>query len=892
MRKFTLIALSVAILAVVVYWFFNGSSCSDFIARKYFKTSESAKGRPDKPDIATYRNYVQTVDPQERRVPVERLFEVQKQIRANQVHKAEPMLWEQIPTSMGGRTRTLAWDVNDYEQNKVWAGSVTGGLWYNENIHDGNSVWIPVADFWPTLAVSSIAFDPNNSQVMYVGTGEAETAVITYRDSGGRGAGVMKSSDGGVTWNQLEATSDFYYITDLVVRNEDELTVIYAGVTSGIYMGEEHNAPANGLFRSDDGGETWEQVLPETDGSGVSPVSDIEVAANGRMYVGTMNNLNGDKGSELFYSDNGTVGSWTRYTEMVDVILNDPNYNLKGRVKISSSLSNPNTVYAVFAAGSAASTSMSFPTWHGRYIMKTIDGGLNWVEVNIPNGGGNQWAYLAWHALTIQVDPNNPDVIWAGGLDMNRSDDGGQTWSTKSNWADMYYGGGDKYVHADQHAVAYMPGSSDVAVFASDGGVFYTSNASAENVVFDDHNKNYNTLQFYSGKISPFAGDVAVIGGLQDNGSLLFNGDPLSPAVMVSGGDGGFCYFDPNIQGAYISSVYENQYRVFKNSESTFYINEYSSGTFISPFAVNFNEKRLYANAMTFDGDNVDKLLVITDFYDYSFNGQQIDAGTGSTVPYSYIYASPYSTTHDVLYIGTSAGNLFKLNIDDVVNEVNDITGDNFPNGYISSINMADNEDTLIVTFSNYGVQSLWLTVNGGTTWQDVEGNLPDIPVRFAIFHPNNSRQMMLATESGVWQTSDVFAENVEWVINDGLPYVRTDMLDVRIVDNVVLAASHGRGLFTSVWEVESLNTSEKTPIQPLTVYPNPVKSGKQFSVQHSVSGAYEIIISTIDGRIVFRQTNRAQSNGIISFAAPTPGNYIVAMVSGGKKYQSNIVVY
>lgn len=891
MRKFTVILLSAAILAGVVYWFFNGSSYSDFIARKYLKMSESAKGRPDKPDIATFRNYIQTVDPQERRVPVERLYEVQKQIRANQVRKAEPMIWEQIPTAMGGRTRALAWDVNDAEHNKVWAGSVSGGLWYNEDIHDGNTEWIPVADFWPTLAVSSIAFDPNNSQVMYVGTGEAETAVITYRESGGRGAGIMKSIDGGITWNQIESTADFYYITDVVVRDETGVSVIYAGVTSGVYMGEEHNAPANGLFRSADGGETWEQVLPETDGTGVSPVSDIELASNGRLYVGTMNNLSGDKGSELFYSDNGTVGSWMRYTEMVDVILNDSEYNLKGRVKIASSFSNPNTVYAVFAAGSAASTSMSFPTWHGRYIMKTIDGGLNWVEVNIPSSGGNQWAYLAWHALIIRVDPNNPDVVWAGGLDMNRSDDGGQNWSKKSDWVGMYYGGGDDYTHADQHAVAYMPGSSDIAIFGTDGGVFYTSNASELNVVFEDHNKNYNTLQFYSGKISPFAGDDAVLGGLQDNGSLLFDGDPLSTSVMVSGGDGGFCFFDPNIQGGYISSVYENQYRVFKNSASTFYINEYSSGTFISPFAANFNDERLYANAMTFGGDNADQLLVITDFYGYSYNGQQIDAGTGSTVPYSYMFLSPYATPDDNLYIGNAVGELFRVTLNTSVSAASDITGANFPDGYISSINMAGGEDTLLVTFSNYGVPSVWLSVNNGMDWVDVEGDLPDIPARFAVFHPQNSRQVMLATESGVWHTTNIFKPNVEWELHTGLPYVRTDMLDVRAADNTVLAATHGRGLFTSVWEKADYSSTTNVVINELKAMPNPVIAGSVLSIKMPVSGRFEMVVLNVDGKLEYRASEFATEGELVQYIPERSGNYIVSIVVGGKKYQSNIIV-
>lgn len=891
MRKYYLFVLIIGVALVIAVFMSNRSDYSGFVKEQFEMMSHIAQARPDKPEIAAFRDYIQTVDPQLRRVPVERLFDVQKQIGANRMVENASMVWEQIPTDMGGRTRSLAWDINDLEHKKVWAGSVSGGLWFNADIHNPESEWQAVADFWPTLAVSSIAFDPNNSQVMYVGTGEAETAIITYRESGGRGAGVMKSTDGGITWNQLESTSDFYYITDLVVRNESGVSVIYAGVTSGVYMGEEHLSANNGLYRSADGGATWEQVLPETDGTGVSPVSDIELASNGRLFVGTMNNLSGDKGSELFYSDAGTAGTWTRYSDMVDVIANDAEYNLKGRVKIASAPSEPNTVYAVFAAGSAANTSLGFPTWHGRYIMKTTDGGVNWSSVNIPDGGSNQWAYLAWHALTIQVDPNNPDVVWAGGLDMNRSDDGGATWDTKSSWVEMYYGGGDAYVHADQHAVEYMPGSSDVAIFATDGGVFYTNSAAAENVVFGDHNKNYNTLQFYSGKISPFAGDMAALGGLQDNGSLLYNGTPLSPNVMVSGGDGGYCYFDPNVQGAYISSVYENQYRVFKNVNNTFYINQYQSGTFTSPFAVNFSRQVLYANAMTFEGNNVDKVLVINDFYG-NYSGEQIDGQTGAEVPYSYMFVSPYTVSGDELYIGTSAGELYKLNIDGTVSDVENITGQNFPEGYISSINMADNSDTLVVTFSNYGVSSVWLTVDAGANWREVEGNLPDVPVRFAVFHPANPHQMMLATESGVWQTSDVFAETVAWELNNGLPYVRTDMLDVRAPDFAVLAATHGRGLFTSVWENEGSNAIVNLAVQQLEVYPNPVRAGSHLTVTLPVIGKGEIVVATIDGKIISRTLNVDNESKTTTFVLPKSGQYVVSMIVGKVSYQTKVVVY
>jgi hypothetical protein len=138
---------------------------------------------------------------------------------------------------------------------------VTGGLWYNTNITSASNSWVPVTDFWPTLAVRCITYDPNAPMTFYVGTGEAETAIITYRESSGLGDGIWKSTDGGQTWNLLNSTTGFAYIPKIVVRNEGGNSVIYAAVVSGLYHGVHQSTPSNGLFRSTDGGSTWTQVL-------------------------------------------------------------------------------------------------------------------------------------------------------------------------------------------------------------------------------------------------------------------------------------------------------------------------------------------------------------------------------------------------------------------------------------------------------------------------------------------------------------------------------------------------------------------------------------------------------------------------------------------------------
>jgi len=129
---------------------------------------EKALGQPN---MAALQDYYQTMDPVERRVPQERLVQAHQQIKEmqaqNQYKNTEGLVWENIPSNMGGRTRSLMWDPNSNTGNRVWAGSVTGGIWYNNDITDANSPWQAVDDFLPSLSISSLTYDPNNTTTFY-----------------------------------------------------------------------------------------------------------------------------------------------------------------------------------------------------------------------------------------------------------------------------------------------------------------------------------------------------------------------------------------------------------------------------------------------------------------------------------------------------------------------------------------------------------------------------------------------------------------------------------------------------------------------------------------------------------------------------------------------------
>lgn len=172
---------------------------------------------------------------------------------------------------------------------------------------------------------------------------------------------------------------------------------------------------------------------------------------------------------------------------------------------------------------------------------------------------------------------------------------------------------------------------------------------------------------------------------------------------------------------------------------------------------------------------------------------------TGMTDWASLICVSPYTVASTTLFLGTEAGKLFKVTNADATPVITDITGSSFPVGSISCVEVGVNENELLVTFFNYGVISVWYTSDGGTSWVNKEGNLPDMPVRWALFNPSNRSEVLLATELGVWSSTDFTNVTPTWATsNSGLANVRVDMLQIRSSDKQVIAATHGRGLFSS----------------------------------------------------------------------------------------------
>jgi hypothetical protein len=757
-----------------------------FNNRPRLERESDEENKTDRPDLAWEQDYLRTLDPALGRPAPERLSPIIAKMQNKSLYPAAPgsslTPWvERGPNNVGGRTRALIFDPNDSTHKKVWAGGATGGLWYNDDITNANSSWIAVNDFWANISVSCIAFDPNNAQIAYVGTGEG------FGSGSGRGEGIWKTLDGGNTWNQITSTKAFYYINDIMVRNEGGQSIVYAAVDGNNYRGVWQGVVNAGLQRSINGGSTWAQVLPivPLQVSNNFVASDIEFDSSNRIWIGTKSNPFGFGGGTILYSDNGT--SWT-ISNTITVTKS------RGRVELACAPSNVNFIYAIIEDVATVKT-----------MIKTTNRGTTWSPMTLPIDADTGIPATdfsrgqAWYDLIMAVDPKNDSIIMVGTIDIFRSTNAGNTWSQISKWSNNnnLSGLSCSLVHADQHAMIFHPDSSSIAIFGNDGGVFYCSSlaTSATNQVIIARNKNYNVTQFYACAMQPESGSNVYLAGAQDNGTQRFITSGINSTTTLSGGDGAFCFIDQTDSKYQISSFVYNSYRLSTNggiSISKILSSDETTGKFINPADYDDNQHILYSCK------NSNSIWRIKNINTIPTSLQTVNID-GMTEQANHIRISPYTTASSTLFVGTDAGDVFKVTNADNINTSFKITGPQFPTGSVSCIETGASENELLVTFSNYGVNSIWYTSNGGQSWVSKEGNLPDMPVRWALFNPQNRNEVLIATELGVWTTTNLNATSPTWTpSNNGMANVRVDMMQIRNADKQVIAATFGRGLFSS----------------------------------------------------------------------------------------------
>jgi hypothetical protein len=766
--KKILIFSSFFILLVTLFQIFYAENSSSVFSGNSFEREmeeeeEGGMSLHDRMDLAMRQEFKMTKDPATGTIPRERLLIardtlIERQKRNSRQLRTSASIaainWtERGPNNSGGRTRSIWVDMNDATKKTVWCGSVGGGLWKTTDITVASPAWIPVNDFFSNLAITSISQNPANTQEMYFTTGEGY-----FNADGIRGLGVFKSSDGGNTWSQLASTTggNFQYIYRVVVNS--------AGV---VFVATYFN----GLYRSANGGTTFTKVLGTglaITGAASNRCYDVDIASNGDIYA----TLSGS----IHKSTNAGVTFGAAMTLPVT----------GSRIELATAQSDPNYVYAVLKS-TAGNDVVG--------IIRSVDGGTTWTSRTEPvdaDTGTPATDYSngqAWYNLTIEVDPNNRDILYTAALDIFKSVDGANSWTQISHW---YGGFGFQNVHADNHLIYFEPGSSSVIYFGNDGGIYRSVNGTVATPTISYRGAGYRTIQFYGCAIHPTSGSHVHLAGAQDNGSHRFGTAGLGPTTTVTGGDGAFCHIDQD-QPAYMFTQYVyNNYRRSTNGGTSFTnVNFNNNGQFINPSDYDNTANHMYGAEAAGN-------------YTYWSNPQ-----TGSTftaVPVAAFAGSTVSAvtcsdaTQDLVFFGLENGDVIKVSNANTATPTATNLSTGLPNSYVSCIALErGNENHMLVTYSNYGVNSIWESSNGGTSWTSVEGNLPDMPVRWALFNPIDGTQALVATELGVWSTDLLNGATTNWgPSNSGLANVRTDMLQYRTSDNLIIASTHGRGLFST----------------------------------------------------------------------------------------------
>lgn len=757
---------------------------------------------------------------------------------------SEALDWSAIgPENFGGRTRALAIDVTN--ENILLAGGVSGGVWRSE---DAGASWTKTTAIDQLQSVTAIVQDtrPGKENVWYYGTGELVGNSSRASGAPFRGDGMFKSTDGGRSWEKLTSTETnnpgsfdfpFNYVWDLAINpNNSDDDEILAAIFGGI-------------VRSIDGGQTWQTVLGgdllglgSTDLNEVTSIfyTDLHRASDGTFYA-TLSSATNDP-EEL-----ADAGGFYRSTDGVNwqKFFGEPGVSTR-RTEIGSAPGNPDIVYFISDT-------------RNTHTLRRFNRVANRVETmnGLPDGTDDIELFDSQNSydMFVRVHPTDENIVFLGGTNLYRSTDG---FATRNNTT--LIGGYDPNVegvaiypghHPDQHELVFLPSNPNVILSANDGGIFRSTNAMADEVSYESLNNGYVTTQYYTGHVSRFASDNFVTGGLQDNGSLLSTTSLTQDnARRIIGGDG--AYTASTRFGIYYYMSFQNS-RIFRLTLNDEF--ELTSFARVDPIGggADPDQPYLFINPFILDPNNGNRMyLAGGDFLWRNRNLSQVPSGSQdptsvnwtrlneTEIPSGVISAVEVSTEPaNIVFFGTSLGRLFKIenaHSDDYT--VSDITSNIFPveaNIGSISVNPVDASE-VVVTFTNYGVVSVFRSTDGGASFDDVSGNIEEQPdgsgngpsVRWVRVVPktNGSAEYFLATSTGLYSTTSLTSGGTIWELEspEGIGNSIVNMIDYRRLDGRVVAATHGNGMFisriTDVVRPEVVSFGDNVEIE--SPFPNP----------------------------------------------------------------------
>ena len=698
----------------------------------------------------------------------------------------DPGSWTWLgPGNVGGRIRSLL--IYPTNPNRMWVGSVSGGIWQSTN---AGASWSPVNDFLANLAVTTMVLNPNLPSIMYAGTGEG----FLNSDSI-RGAGIFKSVDGGATWNQLLSTNPaaaappgcglgsapcpaFWRYVNRLAISEDGNTIL-AATTDG------NNPPSTGgVARSTDGGASWIQRTNV-------PAFDVDFLGPGNMKA-----VAGELGSARYSLDGGVT--WTPST-FSPPITNAGTASNNGRVELATQKA---FIYEAFVYASVNQS--------GGEIYRSNNSGSTFTRYS---NTSNYLGQFGWYANTIWSNPNDPDNLIVGGVFLWRGTIDFGTGTIPL----VQISDGSVSPHADNHIVAPHPGFDNagnrVVFVGTDGGIFRCNNiATASTTVgWNELNNQLGITQFYGATVNPSG---IVIGGAQDNGTRRFSGDTEGWTEMFHS-DGGMVAADPT-DSNYLYGERQNL-QLVRSTDAGVTADYIFTGigdacpnpsppgclpqtNFIAPLTL------VDSNTLLAGGWSVWRSTNIKDTIP---SWAQIKVPAPTPVPtvsnpsptppeVSAIAVSPISA--DLVLVGHNDGRVYRTFNGTAANPTWSLISAALPVGrFVTRLVVDPNHATnwYYATFGGFNADNIYRSTDNGATWTAVTGAgataLPSAPVRTLAINPINASFLYAGTEVGIFTSEDAGAT---WQLpQDGPANVSVDELFFDSGKRLY-AATHGRGIY------------------------------------------------------------------------------------------------
>ncbi|NBC83611.1 MAG: T9SS type A sorting domain-containing protein [Bacteroidetes bacterium] len=677
-----------------------------------------------------------------------------------------------------GRLNCIAFHPSD--EDIFWVGSPSGGIWKTT---DGGETFSTTSDDLNALGFSDIAVHPLDPDIIYAVTGDGD-AGDTYS------IGIIKSTDGGDTW---ESTA---------VTNQAADSIVFRRLLLNPNDPDHQIAASNiGIFVTQDG---WESYIYARDalGNKLNGVfKDLEFNPDNPnvIYAASYSPKHGS--SSVYKSINGGI-NFISSTNGMDIL------GKAGRIELAVTKDNSEVIYALVC------NAIDYG-FQGLY--KSIDQGETWTEkssgddINILgwDSNGKESGGQGWYDLALAVSPNNDDVVYAGGINIWRSINGGSGWALNTQW---YYGGLKPYVHADHHMLKYNPLNNKL-YSCNDGGVYVSKNG----IGWTDLSNGLEILQIYRLGISPVDTNLIIMGN-QDNGTMLKD---INGWYHILSGDGMQCLIDPTDEQTMYAELYYGKLSRTTDGGNNFtniMPQESLVGAWITPFIMSHNDP----NTLLAGYEDVYKTTNQGDNWEKLSNNL-----TGGNTKIKSMALAP--SNEDFIYV--SDGISIWMTNDEGVNwkKVNRSW-----TKYVTSITVSQFiPEKIWVTLSGHTEnEKVFMSMNAGQSWINYSNGLPNVPVNCMVYQNNAKNTLYAGTDIGVY-TRNSTMEAWEPYSNN-LPNVVVNDLEINYTNHKLYAGTYGRG----VWQVPTIDSLGTYP----DFYTNITTAcyDKEIPFYYSGSGSYD----------------------------------------------------